>query len=336
MEQRGFFTLLELYEPLPSIPRIRSAPEWRCEEIHMEATAKSNCRKCSRQNVHDVLFETTNKAEHPWFDELHTWQVLRCRGCETIAFRYRFDDFDDVEELSGGRTRHRTTWARYPNSVPGHKQLDGLHVAPILIRKVYEQTLTAYASGASILAGIGFRATIEAVCNQLSITGNTLEKRIDQLLKNGHISSSDRRRLHAIRFLGNDAAHEIREPKPSDLRVALDIVEHLINSVFILEHKAQSLDVPIERFEEFRLLLEKRIRDSNVDPDQSQSLTSILGRDKRRVGAELGSFEEHLAKAISIGSIKYLDLADVENADGKSVQLYKVIKAELPEDDIPF
>lgn len=38
--------------------------------------------------------------------------------------------------------------------------------------------------------------------------------------------------------MGNDAAHDIKKPKDESLSVALQIVEHLIASVYILENKA--------------------------------------------------------------------------------------------------
>ncbi|WP_140386550.1 DUF4145 domain-containing protein, partial [Vibrio parahaemolyticus] len=63
------------------------------------------------------------------------------------------------------------------------------------------------------LAGIGFRATIEAVCNDQSIQGKELSTRINNLASNGLISKKDSTRLHSIRFLGNDAAHDIKVPK---------------------------------------------------------------------------------------------------------------------------
>ena len=79
----------------------------------MASTAKSNCRNCSRQTNHDVLFETSHGAESSFWNELHTWQVLKCKGCDSIGFRYRFDDYDDVTELASGKTRHAIKHTRY-------------------------------------------------------------------------------------------------------------------------------------------------------------------------------------------------------------------------------
>ena len=298
-------------------------------------TTKSNCRECCRSTKHEILFEISHGATEDYYNEKHTWQVLRCRGCETVGFRYRFDDFDQVEEDFDGETRHKTQWTRYPPAITGHPPLSTLWVVPKVIRGIYRQTIAAYAGGSTILAGMGFRATIEAVCNYLDISGTTLEKRIDQLAKAGHISNADKGRLHAIRFLGNDAAHEIREPRAPELRVALDIIEHLINSVFILEYKAKNLDVPIETFEDFFKLLTECSR--ALDNPQPQSLASILGRSRRRIGALLSTFEDQLSEAIKSGKAAFLESVATEEVEGgKQLQLYRVLKDKLPEEDIPF
>jgi hypothetical protein len=254
-------------------------------------------------------------------------------GCDTIGFRYRYDDFDNVTELPSGKTVHATKWYRYPSAIAGHRTLDTLHAVPTLIRTVYQQTLTAIAGEALILAGIGLRATIEAVCNHLKVAGANLEKRIDALAKSGYISNSDKRRLHAIRFLGNDAAHDIREPKSSDVRVALEIIEHLMKAVFILEFKAKNLDMTVETFDHFKELLIHCA--GSVKGDQPLSMTAILGPAKRRVDADMNAFEVQLVAEINGGTFKELKLASVENVEGKDVQLYQVDRDAM-DDDIPF
>lgn len=298
----------------------------------MTDTTKSNCRACSKSTNHDVMYETSHESDKPYYNELHTWQVLKCRGCDTIAFRYRFDDYDSVTELPSGETRHATTFTRYPHAVAGHHPLDYQFVIPDLIRRVYRQSLSAYALEANILAGIGLRATIEAVCTHLQVTGTSLEKRIDALAKGGHISTTDKRRLHAIRFLGNDAAHEVREPRPQDLKVALEIVEHLIKSVFILEKKARSLDVQVESHEAFSQLLQQCCENLESDSD-ALSLVALLGRAKRRVSGDLEPFEQRVIQDVQAGKYDFLSLDSVQNVEGKDVQLYKIDKSKF---DIPF
>jgi hypothetical protein len=214
---------------------------------------RTYCRSCFKSTRHDVLFSHEEESDPEGYHEVDSWQVVRCRGCETMGFRHQNDDFEQVVEEEDGTVGHVSTIVTYPKVFRNHRQLTGLWWLPNLIKKIYRQTLSAYGESAYVLASIGLRATIEAVCTHLTISGATLEKRIDQLFKGGYVSNADKRRLHAIRFLGNDAAHEVKEPSERDLRVALEIVEHLLNSVFILENKAKSLKTVIENYNEFKV-----------------------------------------------------------------------------------
>jgi hypothetical protein len=295
-------------------------------------TSKSNCRQCACTTNHEILHQTIQQGNSDFYEERDTWQVLKCLGCGTLGFRHIYEDFERMVETPDGE-RPSTTSRRYPYAVAGHKVLNHLYLVPHLISKVYRQSVAAYAGEASIVASMGLRATIEAVCNHLAISGSSLQKRIDSLFKGGHISSADKKRLHAIRFLGNDSAHEIRQPKATELAVALEIVEHLVKSVFILEKRAQGLlDTTIETFEDFLPMLEQCTK--NIDPKTSHSLTGILGKNLRRLATELPALEAELITRIGAGQIGFLTVDSVQEIDHKSVQFYK--RVEVWDDDIPF
>lgn len=288
----------------------------------VEEVIYCNCRTCGRRTRHEILCSHAEETNPEGYHERDAWEVIRCLGCWTIGFRHCNDDFEQVWEDAHGDVQHTVSITTYPRVVRNHKGLAGVQWLPELIQKVYKQTLSAYGETAYVLAGIGLRATIEAVCNHLEISGTTLERRIDQLFKGGYVSNADKKRLHAIRFLGNDAAHEIKEPKEADLRVTLDIVEHLLNTVFILERKARSLQTVIESYEEFEQLTAKCVVDA--DPSQTLSLSALLHGRRRLVGNNLDAFESQLKANIAEGKIVYLVLAQQEKVNGKDVQLYTI------------
>lgn len=296
----------------------------------------ADCRSCGRSTRHEILFHHEDESDPSFYHEKETWEVVRCLGCHTTGFRYRHDDFEDVWQDEDGEIRHKIDISAYPRVIRNHKKLN-LYQLPDLIRRVYGQTLSSYSEKAYVLASIGLRATIEAVCNQLKLSGSSLEKRIDQLYKGGHVSNGDKKRLHAIRFLGNDAAHEIKEPKETDLRVALDIIEHLLNSVYILEKKAKSLETVIETYEEFSPVVAACANE--YKGEQAFSLSSLLGRQRRLVGQNLDLFESKLKADIAAGTINYLVLAQEQKVGGRDVQLYSIGDTsgiQVLDDDTPF
>lgn len=294
---------------------------------------KTNCRACAKQTRHEVMHELVVETQEIFQNEKNTWQIIRCMGCHTISFRHQNEDYDDVEEQIDGSITHAISAKTYPRSIANHKGLQATYYLPALIKKIYEQTLKALGEQALVLASIGLRACIEATCNELKLSAASLEKRIDQLYKAGHVSNADKKRLHAIRFLGNDAAHEIKEPNQSDIRVALEIVEHLLNTVFILEQKASRLDLATETYDEFITLLEHCAR--RYESQNSISLAGLLGNHKRRVGSQIDLFETQIKEDIASSKLRFLTMGAVQNIAGKDVQLYEIQRDQLTE-EIPF
>lgn len=173
----------------------------------------------------------------------------------------------------------------------------------------------------------------------MNISGSSLEKRIDQLFKSGYVSNEDKKRLHAIRFLGNDAAHEIKEPKESELRIALEIIEHLLNSVFILKKKAESLEISVDNYDEFLEMLTTSIKHHHNG--QTMNLPSILGRKRRLISQNnLINFESQLIEDIKTKKLIFLNLDQVQKIDNRNIQLFTIgdtskIIIDL-DDEIPF
>jgi hypothetical protein len=52
--------------------------------------------------------------------------------------------------------------------------------------------------------------------------------------------------LHSLRNMGNDAAHEVKPHREEELKVAFDVVENLLESVYLLPLKAKKLPKKIQ------------------------------------------------------------------------------------------
>jgi hypothetical protein len=106
---------------------------------------------------------------------------------------------------------------------------------------VYSETRTALANDQPVLAGIGIRAIVETVCKDQSAAGNNLMEKIDDLARKGVVTPDGAKILHSLRFMGNDAAHEVKAHAEADLMTALDVVEYLLKGVYILPRLAAKL-----------------------------------------------------------------------------------------------
>jgi hypothetical protein len=71
--------------------------------------------------------------------------------------------------------------------------------------------------------------------------GNNLQKRIDSLCELGVLTREGADILHALRGLGNASAHEAEAHSETDLSTAFDVVEHLLQTVYVIPKKAARL-----------------------------------------------------------------------------------------------
>lgn len=280
------------------------------------------CASCDRKTFHGVLYKHTDSEHEYRMDTVH--EVLRCKGCHTICFR------KVVIDLESGYFDYDDEWrapqeiTSYPRVLEGYAELDDVSDVPQPVRDIYSQSVQAIRDDANILAGIGLRATIEAICNDRNITGRNLEKRIDGLAKAGLISKKDGERLHAIRFLGNDSAHDIKTTKTGNLLIALRIIEHLLTTLYILDGEADGrLDTIIEKYDQFEALLTKKI--VNFSKNDEVPLSKIFGRDVRRFHGYLTTHEATLIEKIGKGEYAQLTLGKIANYSGHKEKLQHFI-----------
>ena len=110
---------------------------------------------------------------------------------------------------------------------------------PLNLKRIYAEVVTALNEQLPILCSIGLRALLEGICADKNIGGQNLEKRIDNLTS--LLPASLVSNLHTFRFNGNDAAHELEAPPDLELRMALDVMEDILNFLYALDYKASTL-----------------------------------------------------------------------------------------------
>lgn len=272
-----------------------------------------SCASCVRDTWHSVLEEHIESYYEYRMDTIY--QIVQCCGCHTVSFRKVVRDYESAYPIDDYEWDVPEDISCFPSILKGHRELEHVLDLPDTVREIYTQSIQAIKDNSNILAGIGLRATIEAICKDRCITGRTLEKRIDSLAKGGLISQKDAERLHAIRFLGNDAAHEIKKPDAKNLLIALRIIEHLLVNIYILDGEADKrLDTIIRTFEQFTALLEKKL--ANCTSGKEIPLAKIFGKDMRRFHGYFAIHEKALIDAITSGTFTKLQVGKVDHFAG--------------------
>ncbi len=207
-----------------------------------DETRKVACSKCNRKTNHKVL----TLVEHYWdadgdIQGYDIYETLSCMGCEEISFRLASTNSDDIDVIDENHWVHVETEELFPQRLIGRSPLDDQHLLPLKIRQIYKETHSALSSKLKILAGVGIGALIEAVCLEEKAKGHNLKEKIEDLVIQGVLTQKNADILHGTRFLRNRSVHEVEAAKDTELSIAFDIVENLLQTVYIIPKKADGL-----------------------------------------------------------------------------------------------
>lgn len=286
---------------------------------------KNQCSKCKVKTNHTIHSEHKEEGDPSEYHYVFRHQIVKCNGCDTLSFRRIYIDYESAWPSGEGDWEVPTDIDIYPPISVAN--IDG-HYLPTIVGSIYSETCDAYAQGSLTLAGIGLRTTIEAICNEQEIPGKELSTRITNLASKGLISKKDSTRLHAIRFMGNDAAHDIKKPSRKHLDAALIIVEHLLTTVYILDQEARGLDGVVEEYEVFEKLLTQKLIGFRVG--DSFPISKYLGKDIRKISGSAKKFEDDLNCRIGKKEYNYLSMGVRSKFQGSKDELQHYTLTVLP------
>lgn len=207
-------------------------------------TVECSCSECHRSTKHEIVTEATKNGsvgsreyEIYWSTE---YQVIRCRGCETLSFRRVSSNSEDTPiQIGEDEWEENICEELFPSPHEGRKSLSDNQLLPDKIQRIYEETLTALNGQQEVLCGIGIRAIVETVCKDKSAAGGDLSSKINSLIGLGVLTLDGANILHKLRTLGNNAAHEVKPHTPKELGLAFDVLDHLLLGVYILPEHAK-------------------------------------------------------------------------------------------------
>lgn len=267
---------------------------------------KNYCRICNNQTNHAVVCCEKFRSQGD-YDYAIEYMIIKCLGCDIYAFRQDDSDIEQAYPTENGQWEVPITTKIYPSFMENHKEIDGLWYLPENIRIVYTESLNALIAECNLLAGAGFRAIIEAICLDKEIRGKNLETKINNLSKEGLITKKESERLHSIRFLGNDSIHEMKVPQKQQLILVLNIIEHLLKNLYLIDLDIDSkLDTLISDYEKFISIIDKRLK--GYQTGDEYPLIKFLDRDIRRVKDYFVDFEKQLQSDIKNNSYEKLQL----------------------------
>ena len=187
--------------------------------------SKVDCRECLRATKHNLI-HSTNAVGVKWNEK---YQIVQCMGCESLSFRritlknIKNNQLDDKAEID-----------LYPSRIKGRQKLK-IESLPPTIAEIYEEIHLALSNKLLVLATIGMRTLIEAVCDEKNSTARSLRDKINSLVEMKLLTPKNANNLNKLRSFGNMAAHEVKTPSENMLHNSMDIIEHLLKEVYLPE-----------------------------------------------------------------------------------------------------
>jgi hypothetical protein len=226
------------------------------------AACKSDTNHVAIQTVDVSGSETVRygpgESDESSIDWSDRYQIIQCLGCDTYSFRHR-NWFSEAEEHYGPEDYHDGTSVRlYPQRGRDLHTAKDFYNVPKNLRTIYKEVVSCFNSESPILCAAGLRASIEGLCaahdvadgpvkiNKPDGTSTTqrrdnLEGKIAGLSEKGILTERNAELLHEHRYIGNHAVHELSRPSDSDLRIAIELVEHMFESLYEIPEKAEAL-----------------------------------------------------------------------------------------------
>lgn len=271
------------------------------------------CYSCSKQTNHQILATHSYHTDPNDYYMVFDYQIIRCMGCSDFAFRLLETDVEELryypdEERKSAIKNHQRENI-YPKNI---KQKYSYWDLPETVYRIHSETVLAINEGADTLAVLGLRAILEAICQDKKMKGD-LEEKINQLLEHKFITERDANRLHSIRFLGNDVAHEIIKAEKHQIQVALTIIEYLIGSIYILEKQIAGKLPDI--YDIFLKDLKSKLNNYKKQKFSIQHLSK-----KKRPDWQIREITNRLKSDIKNGKINYIQLSNDEDLPFEKIQ----------------
>lgn len=222
------------------------------------------CVECKRDTRHKVVqsydYSGSEDLDGGRFsvDWSSNYQIVQCQGCMTVTFRQVNWFSEDVQQIGPDEWEDGSVEILFPKRTKYTLPTKEFWNVPTNLRRIYKETIECFNNDAFTLSAAGLRSLVEGLCAELKVIdgpkeinkndGTTeikrfanLEGKIAGLYEKGFLTKHHSVVLHEHRYLGNEAVHELSQPSRDELALAIEIIEHVFESVYEIPEKAQDL-----------------------------------------------------------------------------------------------
>lgn len=201
-----------------------------------------HCNDCHGTTLHKLLKVAHDMGSEPcengagpdeptYYVSWHTiHEMFECCGCKSVVLRrtHHFSEWDypDVRFFPPPVSRIKPKW---------------FYKIPHGLRSLLEEIYNSLDAGTTALPLMGARAVLDKVIVDKVGDVGTFTEKMKKLETQGFISQKNREVLDAALDAGSAAAHRGYAPKLTDAQTVMDIVENVLQSLYVLDKAAAEI-----------------------------------------------------------------------------------------------
>jgi hypothetical protein len=202
------------------------------------------CNTCKTSTNHALRARYAVRRHDYWEDDesvMHGYRysLWSCAGCDEVTLQWEMG----ADETDEGFGENLIGEGYFPTR---QRDLILPEVFKNLNREMselYNEVVTCFNEGCLLLCTIGLRTLIEGVCKDKGLKDGNLEHKVKGLIR--LLPSLNMiEALHALRDFGNFATHELKALSRDDARIAIQVMEDLLNYFYDMDYKASRVRNP--------------------------------------------------------------------------------------------
>lgn len=190
------------------------------------------CNECRGRTLHQIAGTAHDQGADD--DNGYWWstdfEMLQCGGCQEVVLRrtYTFseDTENEVRYFPPAMSRALPRWR---------------HKLPNDLRLLLEEIYRSLDSENLRLPMMGARTLVDMLILEKVGDVGDFKQKLQALEKDGFISNRNREVLYAALDVGNAAAHRGHAATQSEVQAVMDIVENMLQSVYVFPDVATKL-----------------------------------------------------------------------------------------------
>jgi len=190
--------------------------------------------------------EERDETGHWWSE---TWQILRCRGSRTVCVQVALLHSEERDEETGESKPQCTTYPppTYRNRPSWESEIEYLLGCPNHMRSLMKELYICLQNECPAAAVMIVRSILEVMMIQTVGDKGTFAANLTEFHKQEFISGRQRKMIESVLEAGHASMHRGFIPERKDLSTLVDILEGLIQVMFVHFPQAKKLQERIPK-----------------------------------------------------------------------------------------